>query len=343
MIATEPMRATALVADIGGTWARFALARRDADAHAHPIPTLHAEARVRVADHASLIAAAQHYLAQLDSVMPSPTHAAFAVAGRVEGDTAAMTNHPWRIVAGECGDALGLSGVRLLNDFTAQALAIPHLSAADRAVIGAPAAASLATAEWTCAILGPGTGLGVGALLRRAGAPFALASEGGHAAFAPKTARQRALLEHLAARFPRVSYERLVSGGGLSNLHWALARLSGLRDPATLAPEQVTEQAQCGDPVAVETLEVFFEVFGALAGDLVLTFGAWDGVFLSGGLVPLLLDGLGAGPFRQAFESKGRFSEAMRRVPVQAVRHSQPGLLGAAALALGGATGDTAH
>lgn len=335
MIASETTSMTALVADIGGTWARFALAQRSADA----APTLHAESRVRVAEHASLIAAAQHYLAQLDPALPAPTQAAFAVAGRVDGDTAAMTNHPWRIVAGECRSALGVAHVELLNDFTAQALSLPHLAPSDRTPIGQPTGTGLDAPTWTCTILGPGTGLGVGALLRRSAAPFALASEGGHAAFAPKTPRQRALLEHLATRFPRVSYERLVSGSGLSHLHWAVARQSGCATPPTLAPEHVTAQARAGDPVAVETLEVFFEVFGALAGDLVLTFGAWDGVFLSGGLVPLLLDELKAGPFRQAFEAKGRFSEAMARVPVHAVLHPQPGLLGSAALALGGATG----
>lgn len=340
MIASETRSMTALVADIGGTWARFALARRSDGAAA--APSLHAEARVPVAAHASLIAAAMHYLAQLDPALPAPTLAAFAVAGRVDGDTAAMTNHPWRIVAGECRSALGLAHVELLNDFTAQALSLPHLSTADRHLLGEPAPTPLHGPEWTCAILGPGTGLGVGALLRRSGAPFALASEGGHAAFAPKTARQRALLEHLATRFPRVSYERLVSGGGLSHLHWAVSRRSGVADPVALAPEQVTAEARDGDPLARETLDVFIEVFGALAGDLVLTFGAWDGVFLSGGLVPLLLDELQAGPFRRAFEAKGRFSDAMGRVPVQAVLHPQPGLLGAAARALGGTIGDAA-
>lgn len=338
MIATEPAPTTALVADIGGTWARFALARVGIDG----VPTLQGEARVPVAEHASLIAAAQHYLAQRDPALPPPTQAAFAVAGRVEGDTAAMTNHPWRIVAGECRDALALSHVQLLNDFTAQALSLPHLAASERTPIGGPSAAALDATEWTCTILGPGTGLGVGALLRRSGAPFALASEGGHAAFAPKTARQRALLEHLSTRFPRVSYERLVSGSGLSNLHWAVSRQSGIAAPEAVAPEQVTARARAGDALALEALEVFFEVFGALAGDLVLTFGAWDGVYLSGGLVPLLLDELKSGPFRTAFEAKGRFSEAMARVPVQAVLHPQPGLLGAAALALGGATGNAA-
>ncbi|MBP6596951.1 MAG: glucokinase [Arenimonas sp.] len=324
---------TALVADIGGTWVRFALARQEAA----PTPRLRAEARLAVANYPSLIAAARHYLEGLDATLPQPTHAAFAVAGRVEGDRATMTNHPWCIDANECASSLGLSEVLLLNDFTAQAHALPCLAAAERQRIGLPDHALDQREAWTVAVLGPGTGLGVSALLRRSGAPFALSSEGGHAAFAPKTARQRVLLEHLSERFPRVSYERLISGSGLSNLHWAMARRGGGTAPDDLRPEDVTARARGGDAMAGETIEVFCEIFGAFAGDLVLTFGAWDGVYLSGGLVPLLLEELRAGAFRRAFETKGRFSEAMTRVPVHAVLHPQPGLLGAAALAFEGA------
>lgn len=329
MVARNQASSTALVADIGGTWVRFALATQGDGC----TPRLTDELRLAVAEHPSMIAAAQHYLRSLDRLPARPERVAFAVAGRVEGDIAVMTNHPWRISATDCAEALDVSRVQLLNDFTAQALAIPHLSEAEAAPIGTPRINLPSRTSWTVAVLGPGTGLGVSALMRRDGVPFALASEGGHASFAPKTARQRALLEHLAARFSRVSYERLVSGSGLSNLHWAMARHAGDADPEVLPPETVTARAQAKDPLAVETIEVFCEVFGAFAGDLVLTFGAWDGVYLSGGLVPLLLDDLGAGAFRRAFEAKGRFSEAMTRVPVTAVLHANPGLLGAAALA----------
>lgn len=329
MAAADRTSPTALIADIGGTWVRFALAQHAGS----PPPRLRAEVRLAVANYPSLIAAARHYLDGLEDSLPQPTQAAFAVAGRVEGDTATMTNHPWCVDANECASALGLAKVRLLNDFTAQAFALPHLGAAQRQRIGSPDHGLDQRDAWTVAVLGPGTGLGVSALLRRSGAPFALSSEGGHAAFAPKTARQREVLEHLAERFPRVSYERLISGSGLSNLHWAMARRGGGASPEDLRPEDVTARARAGDAMASETIDVFCEVFGAFAGDLVLTFGAWDGVYLSGGLVPLLLEELGAGAFRRAFETKGRFSEAMTRVPVHAVLHPQPGLLGAAALA----------
>lgn len=333
MASTDRTSWTALIADIGGTWARFALARQEGSA----TPLLLAEARLAVANYPSLIAAASHYLEDLDDSLPRPRQASFAVAGRVEGDTATMTNHPWRIQANECASALGLSKVALLNDFTAQAMSLPHLGASQRVQIGLPDHGLDQLEAWTVAVLGPGTGLGVSALMRRSAETFALPSEGGHAAFAPKTARQRVLLEHLAERFPRVSYERLISGSGLSNLHWAMARRNGGAMPEDLRPEEVTARARSGDAMAGETIEVFCEVFGAFAGDLVLTFGAWDGVYLSGGLVPLLLEELGDGAFRRAFEAKGRFSEAMTRVPVHAVLHPQPGLLGAAALAFAGA------
>jgi glucokinase len=322
--------ALALVADVGGTWVRFALARPTASGG----PALLDIRQLAVAEHGSLIDAAQHYLQDRDAPAPRPARGVFGVAGRVEGERAAMTNHPWRIVASECAEALDLERVQLVNDFTTQALAVPHLGEHDRVLVGGQTASQALQGDVTYAVLGPGTGLGVSALLRRAGHEFALSSEGGHASFAPKTSRQREVLEHLSARFSRVSYERLVSGSGLSHLHWAMARRAGEAAPQDIAPEEVTRRAGIGDALARETLDVFCEVFGALAGDLVLTLGAWDGVFLSGGLVPLLLDELRCGPFRQAFERKGRFSEAMSQVPVYAVVHPQAGLLGAAAEAL---------
>lgn len=320
----------ALVADVGGTWTRFAIAMP----HQGNAPSLHALSQLPVAGYPSLLAAVRDYLRGLPSGLPAPNSAVFAVAGRVEGNRAAMTNHPWLIDGDECAAALDLQQIALVNDFTAQALCVPHLRAAERIQLGGRERRPAAQDTATYAVLGPGTGLGVSALLCRDGREFALESEGGHAAFAPKTARQRALLERLAQRYPRVSYERLLSGAGLCNLHWALSRLEGIEAPEDVQPEQVTERGRGGDPLCAAALELFCEVFGALAGDLVLTFGSWQGVYLSGGLVPLLIDELQQPAFRNAFENKGRFTDALREVPVHAVMHPQAGLLGAAALAL---------
>jgi glucokinase len=322
---THPSSPRVLLADIGGTNARFALADPGA-----PMPLLADSIRTfAVTDFGSLAAAAGHYL---EGTGVRPGRAVMAVAGRVEGDLARMTNHPWVVSRERVCKALGMETVELVNDFVAQAMAIPLLAEGDLATIGAARGPRPTTRERTCAVLGAGTGLGVGALLQRQGRWSALATEGGHASFAPGTPEEIAILERLSIDFGRVSNERVASGAGLVNLHRALSQLAGL-DPGPKRPEDITAGAAAGDPRCERTLDVFCAVFGAVAGDLVLTFGAWDGIYLSGGLVGPLLPALRHSGFRQRFEGKGRYAPAMARVPTFAVIHPQPGLLGAAALA----------
>ena len=141
------------------------------------------------------------------------------------------------------------------------------------------------------------------------------------------------ILEILSAQFGRVSNERLICGPGLVNIHRALCEIAGV-DPGLLEPKDITARAAQGDALGMRAVDVFCAVFGAIAGDLVLTLGAWDGVFLTGGLVPKMLDSLRHSGFRQRFEYKGRFSPTMARVPSLAVVHPRAGLLGAAAYAV---------
>ena len=200
--------------------------------------------------------------------------------------------------------------------------------------VGSPVAPSADDGgDRTFAVSGAGTGLGVGVLLRRDGRWSALATEGGHAGFAPATPGEIAILEELAADFGRVSNERLISGAGLVNLHRALGRIDGGAPATVSSPEAITAGAAAGDPRCQRTVDTFRDVFASVAGDLVLTFGAWDGIYLSGGLVPVLLPALRDPAFRRRFEAKGRYAEAMAPVPVFAVLHPQPGLLGAAMVA----------
>ena len=316
----------ALLGDIGGTNARFALARVGADAGlvAESVTTY------AVADFPSLAAAAQHYA---DSMSVHASFGVFAVAGRVEGDIARMTNHAWVVSATRVRDALGLDALYLVNDFVAQAASIRLLRTSDTVALGAPNWHPCVDATpRTFAILGPGTGLGMGGLLVRGGRHYPLATEGGHASFAPGTPEEIEILKRLSATYGRVSNERLVSGGGLVNIHRALSEIVGL-DPGPLQPPDITARAAEGDHRSMRAIDVFCAVFGAIAGDLVLTLGAWDGVFLSGGMVPRMLPALQHSGFRQRFEGKGRYSPAMATVPTLAVLHPQPGLLGAAALA----------
>ena len=314
-----------LLADVGGTNVRFALADPGA-----ATPLLEQSiCRYAVADFASLADAARHYL---DSSRARVAHGVIAIAGRVDRDEARMTNHSWVVSRPQIQQQLGLASLRLVNDFVAQAMAVRLLRDGDTLAVG-PAMPAIDPTTRTCAIIGPGTGLGVGALIVRDGRAIALATEGGHAGFAPVGAEEVAILQRLSVRFGRVSNERLVSGDGLVNLHRALAEIAGHAVDEDLQPPDITAGAIAGDASCLRTIEVFCAVFGSIAGDTVLALGAWDGVFLSGGLVPVLLPALQRSRFRQRFEDKGRYSAAVARVPTLAVMHPQPGLLGAAAIA----------
>jgi glucokinase len=317
--------APVLLADIGGTNARFALADLG-DA-----TTLRDDSirEFAVADFPSLPDTAKHYLAQVGE---RPEHAVMAVAGRVDGDEARITNHPWVISGLRTRQALDLRDLRLINDFAAQSMAVSLLRGDDLVPLGGVGWHDEGVGDRTYAVIGPGTGLGVGGVLRRDGRWFPLQTEGGHVSFAPGTPEEIAILQTLSEEFGRVSAERIVSGMGLVNLYRALSLIAG-EDPGPLTAPDVTARAAAGDPRCRRTIDVFCAVFGACAGDLVLTLGAWDGVFLAGGLVPRLLHELQHSGFRQRFEHKGRFSPAMARVPTLAVVHPQPGLLGAAATA----------
>jgi glucokinase len=320
-----------LLADVGGTNVRFALAEPAAT-----MPLLAASiCRYAVADFASLADAARHYL---DSSRARAESGVFAVAGRVDHDEARMTNHSWVVSRPRIQRELGLASLRLVNDFVAQAMAVRLLRAEDMHAIGPPMPEA-DPAGRTCAVLGPGTGLGVGALIVRDGHAIALATEGGHAGFAPVDAEEVAILQRLSSRFGRVSNERLVSGDGLVNLHRALADIAGLQVDDDLQPQDITAGADAGNAACLRTIDVFCGIFGSIAGDTVLALGAWDGVFLSGGLVPVLLPALQRPRFRQRFHDKGRYSAAVAAVPTLAVMHPQPGLLGAAAIACDLASG----
>lgn len=325
--------ARVLLADIGGTNARFALAETAA-----AMPLIAESVREYVvADFPSLGDAARHYL---DAIAPTALDDAgihrgvFAVAGRVDGDVARITNHPWVISRSRIQAALGFDDLRLINDFAAQAMAILLLEGDALVPIGGAVARPVRNgSDRTYAVLGPGTGLGVGALIVRDGRAYPLETEGGHVSFPPGTPEEIAILERLSAQFGRVSNERLICGPGLVNIHRALSEIAG-EDPGPMRPVDITARAAQGDLRCMRTIDVFCAVFGAIAGDLVLTTGAWDGVYLTGGLVPKMLHELQHSGFRQRFEHKGRFSSNMAAVPTLAVVHSHPGLLGAAALAL---------
>jgi len=178
-------------------------------------------------------------------------------------------------------------------------------------------------------VLGAGTGFGVAGLARSERGDMAVATEGGHAAFAPSDDVEVAVWNQLRARHGRVSIERLMSGRGLFDLYRVLAGLNQM-EPALADEKAVFEAAGTGDALANETLDRFCGILGSVAGDLALSFGARGGVFISGGIAPRMADRLASGSFRTRFEDKGRLAAYLKDIPTSLVLHPYPAILGAA-------------
>jgi glucokinase len=315
---TGPPR-TALVADIGGTNARLAIADLATLQLTDPVS-------LRRAGFPSLEAVAEHYLSR---VAERPRAAAIAVAGPVTGDNIRLTNSPWSFGREEMRAALDLDDLLILNDFEALAHALPHLAPSELMQIGGGAPAEHAPK----AVLGPGTGLGVAGLVWTPSGWVAVASEGGHISLAVEDAREFAVLERLTTGRERLSVERVVSGPGLADVYRALAEMAGQPEPAVDTPEAVVQRAAEGDdPVAEEAMERFAIWLGRFAGDAALVFGARGGVYLGGGIAPKLAGALTTGAFRRAFDAKGRMAAYVGAIPVYVILiGSRAALKGAAA------------
>lgn len=305
-----------LVADIGGTRLRAAVCGRDTGLR---------EPRVLgCADYPTPLAALAAYLRQVGA---RPVAACLAVAGPIGGDLFRFTNSAWQFSQADLRAALGLERLVVLNDFEALALALPALAPRDLRRIGAGAARVAAP----LAVLGPGTGLGLAILVPHRGEWIAIAGEGGHAGFAPQDEQEIAIAAFLRRASPRVTNESILSGRGLEALYAALAALDGVPcEP--LAAAQVSARALDGtDARALRAVDVFCAVLGAVAGDLALIGGARGGVYIGGGIAPLLLPLLIGSRFRARFEAKAAQHAYVAAIPTQVIVAQAPALLGAAA------------
>ncbi len=310
-----------LVGDIGGTNARFGLAAIDAAG-----TVISSINHLRVADFATAQDGIAHYL---NNLVPGrhPTDAVLAVAGPVVHGAADLTNaQGWHLDEAALAAALGLTRVRLINDFAALSLSVPLLKAAALRPIGCSAPID---ANQTVSLLGPGTGTGVGARVVDRGVVAIQVTEGGHIGFAPTDTLEIELLRVMQRCFGRVSIERLLSGQGLVNLHQAFAVIGGHK-VASITPSGITESALSGNVRALATLNRFFAILGSVAGDLALAHGALGGVLLAGGILPRMADLLIASDFRARFEDKGRLTKLLRDVPTNLIIADDVALLGAA-------------
>ena len=323
MSGARRIEAQVLVADIGGTNARFALAELETLA-------LSEIRQVRCGDHPSLEAALGDYIGTLPA---RPDRAAIAVAGPVTGTEISLTNSTWSFATPELCRRFGLKDVQLLNDFAALALSLPHLSGADLHQIGGGAPVEHAAK----AVLGPGTGLGVAGLIWSGARWVAVPGEGGHMSLGADDERQLALLERLRKGRPHLSAERALSGPGLAELYQAVAASHGLSPEALQPNDVILRGLGAEDEIAVAALELFIGWLGRFAGDAALLLGARGGVYLGGGIAPKLTAKLSSGPFRQAFEDKGRMAAYLAPIPVYVIRADFATLTGAAAAVRGAA------
>jgi len=257
--------------------------------------------------------------------------AVIAVATPITSDVVNLTNNHWVFSIKALESSLGLEPGRfqVMNDFKALALAVPHLTADDVEQVGtgSPDPAS------PVAIIGPGTGLGVSALVPTGPDQWmALDGEGGHVSIGVRTNREIAIHDLLISRFRHVSAERFLSGEGLENICASLRQIDGL-EPLELTPARISARGLSGeDPICVEALQIFAELLGSCAGNIALTLGAEGGVYIGGGIVPRLGDWFAQSNFRENFEAKGRMSSLLAKIPTYVIVAPYPALTGAASV-----------
>lgn len=316
-----------LAGDLGGTHCRLRLARCGPGG----CETLH-QAAYRNDDWPDAVSLIQAFLKETgEAGLPRPEYACLGAAGPVHGagprEEVALTNRPWRLDTADLVTATGIPRWHLVNDFEAAAWGIGELGAEDLAVLqrGTPVTGAAR------AVLGAGTGLGM-AVICPDGRP--LPGEGGHAAFAPRDARQWALAAWLAARGGSVSRENLVSGPGLLRI----AEFLALPRPCPWDdPPGVSAAAEAGDPLAEQALALFCRLYGQIAADLALTAGARGGLYVAGGIAPQILDALRAN-FMEGFLDLKPYRDWLREIPVAVVTAPDLGLRGALHAALASAS-----
>ncbi|WP_439113029.1 glucokinase [Hydrogenophaga sp.] len=309
-----------LLADVGGTNARFAW---QAGAGA-PITDVRV---LPCAEHATLQHAIQTYLSGLGRGTPHAV--AIAIANPITGDQIRMTNHHWSFSQAAVKSEFGFHTLRLLNDFTALALALPDLPVHELRQVGG----GVAQPQAAMGLVGAGTGLGVSGLLPDGfGGWVPLEGEGGHVTLPATTPRERLVMDGLIRRYGHASAERVTCGQGLLDTYLLLCEADGVSVGAIHGAADVSDAAlKAGHPQALEALNLFCAMLGSVAGNLALTLGARGGVYVGGGIVPRLGTWFDASPFRERFETKGRFQRYLSELPVWVITSAQsPALMGAA-------------
>ena len=317
-MADRETKAVRLVADVGGTNTRLALYDPAVDEY-------RALSVYRNCDHTGLEEIIDPWLQALEE--PAPATCCIATAAPPpSGEIIRMINIDWSFSCKELARRFGFEQAAWLNDFQANAYALPHFREDDRVLLHSGKSSTHAT----LAVMGPGTGLGGATLEWVDGLPHARDSEPGHMGLYSATEEEMKIFALLLPRYGEIHAERLVSGSGLLLLYQALADIHGL-SPVAGTPAEVSDSALRGeDDVSVRALETFCGLLGSACGDFVLANGAYGGLYLAGGIVPRILAFLRASQFLHRFKEKGAMRSHLEAVPLYAITADQPGLIGAA-------------
>ncbi len=309
-----PQNTDLLVADIGGTNARFAISAPDESLH--ELRVLHAAKFPKIEE------AVAAYFAELKR--PRPKQACFAVACPAKGAEIKLTNSSWRFVKADLQQTFRFERFVVINDFEALAASVPILKGPQLAELrpGKPDPTSVSL------VIGPGTGLGVGAFVPAGKSAWAVISgEGGHVGFAPNTEQEIRLWQRMREKYGRVSAERLLNGAGLVSIYRFMADEAGQQAGEIDAPD-ISRRALAGEEIAINTVLMFFEMLGNVAGDLAMAFGSRGGVYIGGGITPKLLDFARRSRFIERFLDKGRVAAILQSMPISVILEERAALYG---------------
>lgn len=308
------MSVGAIVADIGGTNARFCTVDL---AQTPAVAGLQHERKYPCADFPDMSTLVRHYLQEVPQASVAEKFC-ICVAGAVERDEIYMPNRRWTFSQRAVSEAVGRP-IHFINDFTAQVHSIATLDTSEIEWLGEPRP----TGNRVFAVVGPGTGLGVGAMTER---HEAIPSEGGHSSFSPQNTHQLQLLQLLWQQHPRIDIERVVSGPGLERLYWANAKLQSRE--AHLSAIEISKAAKAGDPFALQVIRDFFDILAAFASDVGMLMGAVDGVYIVGDLHVQLRAFNNVERFREKFNDKDNYRPYCSRIPLALVTARDTGLRG---------------
>lgn len=307
-----------VVADIGGTNLRVGVVTSEGQVENLEL--------FQCGEYSSLKAVLEIYFTK-QNIDSSKVNACLAIACPVDNDLIKMTNLPWQFSKSELKQELSLNQLYLINDYTAIAWAVPNLSDQQKVKVGGGNVID----KKPIAICGPGTGLGVANVVWGTNQWVSIGGEGGHVDFAAVDDVDIGILKFLQEKYPRVSYEQLLSGLGIEQIYQALCSLKNVEAEPFEAKHISTKALENSCPICVATLNQFCKILGSFAGNLALTTAAFGGVYIAGGIVPRFIEFFKQSEFRQRFEAKNRFTEFNAGIPTYVITEAQPGILGASA------------